>query len=250
MDNHYHLQIETPQANLVKAISRLQGNYSIRYNLYKKRSGHVFEGRYKAIIIEKDEYLLEVNRYLHLNPVIAGIVKYPEEYAWSSYNAYINNETGNLVDSGWVLDLFDEDRGKAIEKYKTYVLSKISEDEYNPFKKLYGGYVLGSKEFVEKIKKGCAEKYISNEVSKRSCIKPRISKEKILEIVKNNIINNDKLQKKVIIYLLRKYTDMSTVKIGKEYKLHYSSIVNTIRRNKTYLENNIMVKKIEKEIIR
>ena len=88
MNNHYHLLIETPQANIVKAMHDLNAGYANWYRTKYGLIGSIFQGRYKAIIVEKDEYLLVLSGYIHLNPVKAEMVKTPGEYAWSSYRSY------------------------------------------------------------------------------------------------------------------------------------------------------------------
>ncbi|HEX2769629.1 MAG TPA: transposase [Geobacteraceae bacterium] len=89
MTNHYHLLLETPEGNLPEIMRHINGAYTNYYNTKRKRAGHLFQGRYKAILIEADEYLMELSRYIHLNPVRCGLVDKPEAHPWSSYNDYI-----------------------------------------------------------------------------------------------------------------------------------------------------------------
>ena len=85
MDNHYHLLIETPEANLSSGMRRLNGVYTQAFNRRHQRVGHVLQGRYKSILVDKDSYFLELCRYIVLNPVRAGMVKSPRDFRWSSY---------------------------------------------------------------------------------------------------------------------------------------------------------------------
>jgi REP element-mobilizing transposase RayT len=78
MDNHYHLLVKTPKGNLSRAMRHINGVYTQRCNRWAKKDGPLFRARYKAIIVEKDAYLLQVSRYIHLNPVVAKIVTHPE----------------------------------------------------------------------------------------------------------------------------------------------------------------------------
>lgn len=87
MDNHYHLLIETPEANLSLGMRQLNGVYAQRFNRRHGRVGHVLQGRFKAIVVDRDSYLLELCRYVVLNPIRAGRVEHIERYAWSSYPA-------------------------------------------------------------------------------------------------------------------------------------------------------------------
>jgi len=92
MSNHYHLLIETPSGNLPQIMRHINGAYTTYFNVKRARSGHLFQGRYKAILVEIDEYAKELSRYIHLNPVRAKMVKTPEEYEWSSYQFYIGKK--------------------------------------------------------------------------------------------------------------------------------------------------------------
>ena len=89
MTNHYHMLIETPNPNMSKLMHYLNGSYTGYINRRRKRSGHLFQGRYKAILVDADSYFLELSRYIHLNPVRANIVSNPEDCPYSSYSTYI-----------------------------------------------------------------------------------------------------------------------------------------------------------------
>jgi putative transposase len=84
MDNHYHLLPETPSGNLSQIMRHINSAYTTYFNVKRDRSGHLFQGSYKAILVDMDEYAKELSRYVHLNPVRAKIVETPEEYDWSS----------------------------------------------------------------------------------------------------------------------------------------------------------------------
>ena len=92
MDNHYHLLLETPSGNLPQIMRHINGAYTTYFNIKRGRAGHLFQGRYKAILVEKDVYAKELSGYIHLNPVKAGMVELPEEYEWSSYLTYIGKQ--------------------------------------------------------------------------------------------------------------------------------------------------------------
>ena len=86
MSNHYHLLLETPEGNLSQIMRHINGAYTTYFNTKRKRAGHLFQGRYKAILVEADEYATHLSRYIHLNPIRAGMVSVPEDYTWSSYH--------------------------------------------------------------------------------------------------------------------------------------------------------------------
>jgi len=107
MDNHYHLLIETPEGNLAEGMRHLNGVYTQAFNRHHQSCGHLFQGRYKAILVEKQSHLLELVRYVLLNPVRAGIVKRPDDYSWSSYRQTLGLEkVADFLTVDWILDNF------------------------------------------------------------------------------------------------------------------------------------------------
>ncbi|NOX76365.1 MAG: transposase [Gammaproteobacteria bacterium] len=122
MDNHYHIVVETADKNLSKGMRQLNGVYTQYYNRQHNRVGHVFQGRFKGILVERDPYLLELSRYVVLNPIRAGMTKNINDWPWSSYAAMTNKVAPPpwlLVD--WVLGQFSKQRKRAIEKYINFV---------------------------------------------------------------------------------------------------------------------------------
>lgn len=124
MGNHYHLLVRTPYSNLGRAMRYLNGVYTQRYNCYNKTDGALFRGRYKAIIIENNNYLLQVNRYIHLNPIQAKLCKDPDRYFWSSYQHYVLKENVNK----WLKTNYFIDEMGGRDKYIEYILEGIDEE--------------------------------------------------------------------------------------------------------------------------
>jgi hypothetical protein len=111
MTNHYHLLVETPDANLSKGMRQLNGVYSQYVNRTHGRVGHLFQGRFKAILVERDSYLLELARYVVLNPVRAGMVRAPGEWSWSSYRATAGEaHAPAFLATDWLLRAFADSR--------------------------------------------------------------------------------------------------------------------------------------------
>ena len=126
MNNHYHLLIETPLANIKQIMQNVNTSYTVFVNRKYNRSGHLFQGRYKGFIVDKDRYLLALSRYIHLNPVRAGAVKRAEEYQWSSYREYLYGSVdGALTDMDETLSFFSKHRAVAVRKYKEFVEAGI-----------------------------------------------------------------------------------------------------------------------------
>lgn len=147
MGNHYHLLLETLDGNLSAAMRDINGIYTQKFNYRHKRVGHVLQGRYKAFVIEKDIYFLEVARYIVLNPVVSGLVNHPRLWRWSNYNA----TAGVLVapkwlQTNWTLGLFFRKRKQARNKYQEFVKGGIGLP--SPYDDLKEGIILGSPQFV------------------------------------------------------------------------------------------------------
>jgi REP element-mobilizing transposase RayT len=142
MTNHYHLMVETVEATLSRGMRQLNGVYTQRFNRRHGRVGHVFQGRFKAILVQKESYLRELCRYVVLNPVRAGLVQDPGHWPWSSYQAVIGQEAA----PGWlavdeVLTGFGRQQRRAIETYRRFVQEGIGRP--SPWKQLRHQVFLG-----------------------------------------------------------------------------------------------------------
>ena len=112
--NHYHILVETPEANLAQGMRQLNGVYTQRFNCSHDRVGHVFQGRYKAIMVERDSYLLELARYVVLNPLRAKMVEHLEAWPWSSFLATCGQAASpSWLQTDWILGQFGAHRSSA-----------------------------------------------------------------------------------------------------------------------------------------
>ena len=151
MDNHYHLLIETPLGNLSKGMTRLNQLYTQKFNRLHGRVGHIFQGRYKAILVEKESHLLEVARYIVLNPVRAKIATHPSDWKWSSFRATAGRiKAPSYLTTDWVLGRFGKRIITARKGYVKFVIEGI--DGNDLMKGVRGGLYLGDEGFVEKLK--------------------------------------------------------------------------------------------------
>jgi REP element-mobilizing transposase RayT len=147
MDNHYHLLLETPEANLSRGMRQLNGVYTQYVNRRLHRSGHLFQGRFKAILLEKESHLLAVSRYVVLNPCRAGIASHAEEWPWSSYRMTAGlEEPLPFLECGWLLSLFGDDHAAAVHGYRHYIAAGVDSGG-NPMAGVKGQVLLGSQEF-------------------------------------------------------------------------------------------------------
>ncbi|GAB4198888.1 MAG: transposase [Wenzhouxiangellaceae bacterium] len=150
MDNHYHLLVETPDANLSKGMRHLNGVYTQAVNRRHHRVGHVFQGRFKAILVEADSYLLELSRYIVLNPVRAGIVYEAKDWPWSSYLGTLRRRSRpDWLAADTLLSHFGAKRASAIAAYRRFVSDGV--DHESPWQSLKGQVFLGSDAFLKRM---------------------------------------------------------------------------------------------------
>lgn len=147
MDNHIHLVIKEGREPLEKLMKRIGVSYVYWYNWKYKRSGHLFQDRYKSEVIEDDTYLLAVTRYIHQNPVTADMITTIEEYRWSSYAEYTCQHS-TIVDTSFILEMFSHNNEKALELFKSY-MGRNDEKSFD----LKGTYRLTDDEANEIIKR-------------------------------------------------------------------------------------------------
>lgn len=147
MDNHYHLLVETPQANLSRGMRQLNGVYTQAVNRRHRRVGHLFQGRFTAILVEKEAHLLELCRYVVLNPVRAKAVPHPRRWVWSSYRATAGETAApTWLTTEWVWEQFGPRMQTAQAKYRAFVAEGIGGPR--PWEQVTGQIYLGGEEFV------------------------------------------------------------------------------------------------------
>jgi len=157
MPNHYHLLIRTPLPNLSNALRHINSLYTRRFNVLSKRDGPLFRGRFKSIIVDSENYLLQLSRYIHLNPVKAGLVTKPNQFQWSSYPFYINpkNKPAWLY-CGETLNRFSKHLRR--KQYQLFVNEGIDKELDSFYQKIQRIPILGSEAFSSTITK----KYLIN----------------------------------------------------------------------------------------
>jgi len=153
MTNHYHVVVETPDGNLSNGMRQLNGVYTQRFNRRHGLVGHLFQGRFEGILVERDAYLLELSRYVVLNPVRAGMVPEPAAWPWSSYRAMVGLEPAPAwLETDWVLGQFGSKRRQAHKRYARFLAEGIGQPS------IWGGLrhqvFLGSERFVARFSQG------------------------------------------------------------------------------------------------
>jgi len=242
MTNHYHVLVETPHPNLSKAIQWINVSYATYFNRKHQRMGHLFQGRFKSILVEADHYLQQLSRYIHLNPVRAKMVESPGEFRWSSYPAFIGKVTAPAwFEREWLLSQFGNTKTEAVANYKDFIEKSDVETQENPAKDLIGGFILGTPDFVNWVKeKNLVSRPDEKEIPQLRQLKPAIKIEAIVEavchefncsrelIMKRGRKNN--LARDLAIYLSRIMSRKTGVKLG-EYFGNISGAGITVRYN-------------------
>ena len=226
MDNHYHLVLETPRANLVKAMHGINCSYTRYFNRRHKRVGHLFQGRYNAILVDREAYLLELSRYVHLNPVRAGFVRQPGEYRWSSYRSFVGAAPKEAwLECSWVLSRFGLKRKEAEIGYRRFVEGNIAKMDWSLSGRLFAGLILGSEPFVQEVKGRIVGEGLDREIVERRKLRTWSEPDKIINEVALAFDaepasitargGRDNLARKVAILLTKRYGGLSNQETGR-----------------------------------
>lgn len=151
MSNHIHLALRVADTNISQIMQHLAFRYARYINRKQKRVGHLFQGRFKSIVIDEERYLKELVRYIHLNPVRAGLVKSPDKYSWSSHKAYMQKDSILWISHDRVLKCFNPYLSGALNEYERYILNGIGIETELDFKSGSIEGILGDKEFADEV---------------------------------------------------------------------------------------------------
>lgn len=250
LSNHYHLLMETPKGNLSQIMRHINGAYTTYFNVKRGRAGHLFQGRYKAILVEKDEYAKELSRYIHLNPVRAGIVEKPEKYPWSSYRYYIGLEKApDWLVTDFILSYFSKRVSDAQKRYREFVKDRIGQEYDTPLKETVASIILGSSGFFREIKERYIQKRkVSRDLPALRKFSPSLSVEKIREEV-GSVLGEDKaLTEGVSVYFSHRYSGVTLKEIGTHFGIGESAVSQRNRRLALKIDKDNQLRKKIKEI--
>ena len=250
MGNHYHLLLRTRRANLSKAMQWLGVSYTTRFNSKQSRSGHLFQGRFKSMLVQNDAYLLHLSYYIHRNPLRAGMVERLADYRWSSYRAYayekrapewLNTEVilSQLVNAG--------DRHHVYRKNA----QKYAKEESRLWENLRHGFILGSERFVESIKARYLPETPHKEVPHQKSLARDVDVERILlqaakqlgcDVEKfrsgGRVLPQRSLERDLLLYLIRQMGVLTDQKLGGMFGLGYSAVSRRAAVFKAKLQEN------------
>ena len=249
MDNHYHLLLETPSGNLPRIMRHINGAYTTYFNAKRARSGHLFQGRYRAILVDKDEYAKHLSRYIHLNPVRAKMVETPGAYMWSSYRFFIGNEKSpKWLYRDFILGYFGRKISDAQNGYKEFVSSYVNKKYESPLKDVVGSILLGGPDFVNFVKENfLSGKRPDKDLPALRQLIPRISMPDIFHAVDSEFGDDHTLARVLKIYLCRKHTGEKLKAIGANFGISESAVSHACKRATDRIRRNSKLrKKIEK----
>jgi putative transposase len=258
MPNHYHLLVQTPDANISRCMRHINGVYTQRYNRRHHCGGQLFRGRYKSILVDADSYLLQLVRYIHRNPLRAGLTDSLKGYAWSSHKGYISGATRwSWLHKDYVLSMLSKDKANRLRTYRHFVAMNDQDAIIRMYERKKLPSFLGSEGFITSIKEKFFFRKADDEVpqSKELAIELSKIRKTVCEFYK--ISENELLLSKrgmfneprnVAIYLTRRLRRDSLRQIAKEFGMNkYSSVSSVIERVKTLVAmHSKLRKRVEK----
>ncbi len=252
MNNHYHLMVETPRGNLSQIMKHINSSYTNYYNVKRKRAGHLLQGRYKAILVDADEYATELSRYIHLNPVRIGIAEHPEDYPWSSCRYYTGGTTAPAwLRTDFILGYFGKKEYSARKKYRQFVHDLIGREYSSPLLATVASTILGGAEFVG----GIQERHLGDRKADREqpavkqlSIKP--SPEVIMEEVRKACPADDRLATKAAIYLCHRFSGAKLKEIGALFQVSESGITQASKRFAQNMDGDEKLKGMVRKLVK
>lgn len=249
MPNHYHLLVQTPDANLSRCMRHINGVYTQRYNSGHSLDGQLFRGRYKAIVAPEDSYLLQLVRYIHRNPVRAGMVDNAEHYDWSSHQGYLSSaKKWDWLHKRFILSMLDKEPQQRGKRYRAF----MGEDEDDSLLRILSlkklPSILGDSQFVDRLKSRFFEQKRHVEVPESKRLAPDIARIK-LAICEYYGIDEDRLYytrravfneaRAMGLYLSRHLRGESLKTIGRQFEIdHYSTVSTAIERFKDRIQSD------------
>jgi hypothetical protein len=248
MDNHFHLLLRTREANLPKAMQWLGTTYTRKFNNRHDRSGHLFQGRYKSILVENDQYMLHLSCYIHRNPLRAGIISRLADYRWSSYPSYgYARKTPKWLDTSLILNLMTNSRTDPHLEYREKV-QQYSDETKNIWEDVENGLIYGSEDFVTDIRSRFLSEDKNPELPQCNQIAKTITTRELLNnaaaalnfdlkaaATGKRVTPEDKDKRDLLIFLLWESGRLTNKEIGSYFGLTYSSVSRRVAKTRKRL---------------
>ena len=215
MTNHFHLVVETPNANLSRGMRHINGIFTQRINRLNGRSGHLLQGRFKSILVEKDSHLLELARYVVLNPVRAKMVRSAKDWKWSYRATAGQTEVPGFLTTEWLLSQFDPDLSRAQKAYRRFVRQGYDVEIWS---ELRHGNVLGSEAFDEQLQPLFEQRSGEVEIPRIERLAARPSLDALFTDVKDKPTRNRQIHQAMRTY------EYTLKELSEHLGLHYSTI--------------------------
>ncbi len=272
MSTHFHLLCKTPLGNLQEFMRHFNISYTSYYNWKHRRRGHLYQGRYKSLLVDADNYLQEVSRYIHLNPVRVGLrsgmtlgekKQFLKNYHWSSYDGYLSRgKRRDFLRVEEILAHFGGDRAKGRRKYEEFVMEGMTGEMTNPLEKGKGHGIIGAGEFIEEIRR----KYLGSGTSLREVpavrkILARVEPERIMGVVCEMFrAKREELLTKgykgtgrgVLMEMLYRHGGMNQREIGELMGIDYSAVSVMRKKLSAQMEGDLtfleVIKKLEERL--
>lgn len=212
LTNHVHLLLETPQGNLSKMMQAFQTSYTVYFNRRHRHTGHVFEQRYKAFLVDKDNYLLQVSRYIHLNPVGAEIIEQPQDYRWSSYRAYMKEGGGAGLNREIILGQFKGRGRERVLRYRDFVEGGLKGGEEWADLPIVRQAFVGNEDFVERARRkverssGTEGHYPFAQIISLVCEVMGVEREELTRALREERVQKGR---EALMYVARRYSEAS-----------------------------------------
>ncbi len=264
MKNHFHLLVETPLGNLSEFMRHFNITYTSHYNRRHSRVGHLYQGRYKSILVEKDSYLTMVSRYIHLNPARTAVIKslkpnqqllYLWSYNWSSLPGYLNPAIQlDFLDYQTVLAEYGGCNQTGTNLYRQQLAEDLNTD-FSINDKIIGQSILGGKEFVSRIKNNHLKKKKERENPGVGEIHKYLSQDIVLSLLADefgvkseNIFTTQGHAKQITMTVLYNYAGLNNREVGELFKVDYSTVSQNRKRLRERVEKNKKTEKLLEKI--
>ncbi len=229
MPNHYHLFLNTPKGRLGSFMRELNSQYGQYYNKRRHRIGPVFQGRYKAVLVDKETHGLAISRYIHMNPVLASLAERPDEYRWSSYPALIGKvQSESYLDTGWLVGQFSPDKQRGRKLLREFTEGETEKE--NELKESEA--IAGGKGFMDWVKREHVPRERDGGISGlRELQKPPALVKEAIEGRIGQIVRDGRLRRKALIYALHRGTTLTAREIAALVGAKSgSAVAQTVRR--------------------
>jgi putative transposase len=229
MQNHYHLMVETPDANLSRGMRQLNGVYAQAFNRRHGRVGHLLQGRFSAKLVDRDNYFLELARYLVLNPVRSGHVDGPSGWRWSNYRATAGLANGpSFLETGFTLRMFADDVRSAVESYRRFVLEGMLADTHIPAD---SALVVGDRGYAQQLEEALLGSRDELEFARRERYAGRPPLAELMVCISNKRERNERI---LDAYGIHGYKGKE---IADQLGLHYSTISRIVNDSSRKVPN-------------